>query len=187
MSIISRKHQAIELVLAGGFGNKLRFWRNIEDLWQSGYTGKVSIRTLIGGNGKCKYACELHQIESTVKSWKLNPNLVYFNEDAPDESLVIQGEFLNELVSIDSRVYNGTFVYSMEKTKMRTAIRANPSVAYGYKALNLIRSNMTPSSWSDFEMLLDQYPGHVLELSIYSKCLGDIPGRNALVWEIRRY
>jgi hypothetical protein len=51
----------------------------------------------------------------------------------------------------------------------------------------LIREAMTPSSYDDWLMLIDRYPGHVLEVSIYDRCLGDVPGRNALVWEVRRY
>ena len=27
----------------------------------------------------------------------------------------------------------------------------------------------------------------VIEVSVYDCCLGDLPGRNALVWEVRRY
>jgi hypothetical protein len=47
---------------------------------------------------------------------------------------------------------------------------------------------MTPSSWADFEALLELYPSHVLEVSVYAgTTVGDVPGRNAVVWEVRRY
>jgi hypothetical protein len=70
---------------------------------------------------------------------------------------------------------------------MRDALKLAPSVAQGLYSDVLIREAMTPSSYEDWKVLLDQYPGHVLEVSIFSRCLGDIPGRNALVWEVRRY
>jgi len=46
---------------------------------------------------------------------------------------------------------------------------------------------MTPSSHDDWNELLERYPGHVLEVSIYDRCLGDLPNRNSLVWEVRKY
>jgi hypothetical protein len=46
---------------------------------------------------------------------------------------------------------------------------------------------MTPSSYADLEVLLERYPDHVFEISVWASCLGDTPGRNAIIWEIRRY
>lgn len=185
--MISNKYKALDLVLSGSFGNRLRFWKTYEDIIQDGYTGKVSIRTLIGGNGKCKYACSLDQIEPIIKSWDLPKEFVYFNEDAPDHRIVLQGEYLNTLVTYNGQLRDGVFLYSTLKTKMRTALHTLSNTVYGYYAKDLIRQHMTASSWSDFEVLLDQYPDHVLEVSIYDICLGDIKGRNSLVWEVRRY
>ena len=59
--------------------------------------------------------------------------------------------------------------------------------ASGLRADLLLSSVMTPSSLDDWEMLTSRFPGHVLEVSVYDRCLGDVPGRNALVWEVRRY
>jgi hypothetical protein len=58
---------------------------------------------------------------------------------------------------------------------------------FGLRAAIMLRAAMTPSSYEDWRVLLDQYPGHVLEVSVYDRCIGDTPGRNALVWEVRRY
>jgi len=51
----------------------------------------------------------------------------------------------------------------------------------------LLKLAMTPASHEDWNLLLERYPGHVLEVSVYDRCLGDTPGRNALVWEVREY
>jgi hypothetical protein len=70
---------------------------------------------------------------------------------------------------------------------MRVALDLKKEVATGLVARELVRHFMTPSSHEDWLALLDRYQGHVFEVSIYDRCLGDVPGRNALVWEIRRY
>ena len=70
---------------------------------------------------------------------------------------------------------------------MREALAEQFEVVVGLQADQMLRREMTPSSYEDWRLLLDKYPGHVLEVSIYGCCLGDIPSRNALVWEVRRY
>jgi len=35
--------------------------------------------------------------------------------------------------------------------------------------------------------LLDLYPDHVIEFSAAEVFVGDRPGRNAVVWEVRKY
>jgi hypothetical protein len=70
---------------------------------------------------------------------------------------------------------------------MRDALGIDTQIAQGLRADLLIREAMTPASYDDWQILLERYPGHVFEVSIYDRCLGDCPNRNALVWEIRRY
>lgn len=49
------------------------------------------------------------------------------------------------------------------------------------------RQFMTPDSYDDLTILLEEYPGHVIELSILDTCYGTVLGRNAVCWEVRRY
>lgn len=49
------------------------------------------------------------------------------------------------------------------------------------------RAYMTPDSYDDLQILLESYPDHVVELSILDSCYGTVPGRNAVVWEVRKY
>jgi hypothetical protein len=70
---------------------------------------------------------------------------------------------------------------------MHVALAAKKEVATGLMARLLVRQAMTPASYEDWCGLIARYPGHVLEVSIYDRCLGDLQHRNALVWEVRRY
>ena len=70
---------------------------------------------------------------------------------------------------------------------MPIALGCGHTHSFGLRADMMVRGCMTPSSYSDWRELLDLYPGHVLEVSIWDSCIGDVPGRNAVVWEIRKY
>jgi hypothetical protein len=70
---------------------------------------------------------------------------------------------------------------------MRDALKKQRLDAYGIAANEMIKHYMTPSSYEDFKAIVDLYPEHVVELSIYSICLGNISGRNSIIWEVRKY
>ncbi len=46
---------------------------------------------------------------------------------------------------------------------------------------------MDGNSRDDFEQIRDMYPGHVIEVSIFERELGKLPGRRCIVWEVRCY
>lgn len=183
MTPVLTKRQNYRLWQSGAFGNKLRSWRTVKEWKESGFAGSVSLRTLGAGGGLCAYDVNPARVESTVEVWVeyrgVPASNIMINESAPDDAVILQGEYDNELW--------GCFHYSTLQRKMRDALREAPQETYGLRSDMLLRGVMTPSSYSDWRVLLDQYPNHVLEVSVYDRCLGDTPGRNALVWEVRRY
>lgn len=68
------------------------------------------------------------------------------------------------------------------RTHMRSPDEWRGSAAWG-----LLRTVLNPNSLDDLRVLLDEYPGHVVELSALDRCFGTVPGRNAIVWEVRNY
>lgn len=46
---------------------------------------------------------------------------------------------------------------------------------------------LTPDSLSDLRELLQLYPDHVVEFTALDSNLGTLPGRNAVIWEVRQY
>jgi hypothetical protein len=185
------KVQNYVLWQGGAYGNRLRAWRMVAAWRAAGAPGPVTLRTLGAGGGPCAYDVPADAVADVVAEWILLRGValaeIMVNESAPDATVVIQGEYLNDLVTVDGQLYDGALLYSMKKLKMRDALRADGAPVYGWQGRLLLRGAMTPSSWADFETLLERYPGHVLEVSVYSSCLGDVSGRNALVWEVRRY
>ena len=108
------------------------------------------------------------------------------NEMAPTDAIVLQGEFLNDVYPVNPD-WRDFFTYSRVQKPMREALAINTQIAHGLQTDLVLRGAMTPASYDDWQILLEQYPGHVLEVSIYDRCLGDCPDRNALVWEVRKY
>lgn len=189
MDILS-KNQNYRLWQNGDFGNKLRAWRTLEDFQKSGFSGNVSLRVLLNNSGtrKCAYSAT-SKIETVVQTWidsGISRDAIMINETAPDTE-ILQGEYRNDIYMLDGVGVWDHFFYSRMRAKMRTALSLAPENAYGLQARLLIQQAMTPSSYEDWNLLISRYPSHVFEVSIYENCLGDTPGRNALVWEIRRY
>lgn len=189
---ILSKAQNHRLWQSGAFGNKLRAWRSISEWRSSGHRGKVALRSLLpwGGGGPCIYDLEPDLVESRYRSLlsEISAEHVVICEAAPAEVVILQGEYLNNVHDKgDGTTSWDYFYYSRARRQMRDALREEHSVIEGLRARLLIERSMTPASHLDWQILLDRYPDHVLEVSIYDRCLGDVPGRNALVWEVRRY
>jgi hypothetical protein len=54
-------------------------------------------------------------------------------------------------------------------------------------AWRLMTNALNELSFLDIIELLEKYPGHVIEISVLDRCIGRIPGRNYVTWEIRNY
>jgi hypothetical protein len=186
------KKQNYRLWQGGAYGNKLRAWRTVEEWCESGFAGSVVLRVLgsIIGGRPCLYNLAPDEVDEVVESWVaegISRDNIMVNEAAPGQGVILQGEYRNDITVLGDEVSWGHFHYSRAKAQMRDALREAPELATSLRSDLLIRLAMTPSSYDDWLLLLANYPGHVLEVSIYDRCLGDVPGRNALVWEARLY
>jgi hypothetical protein len=142
------------------------------------------------GGGPCVYDLKPDQVASVIADWSLlgiPTDRIMLNEAMPKNEVVLQGEYLNDIFVMEDRPVWSYLYYSKEPLHMRDALKAVPETAYNLRADLLLRMAMTPSSYEDWLVLLDKYPAHVLEFSVFSHCVGDTPGRNAVVWEVRKY
>lgn len=185
---------------AGLFGNKIRTWNSLNEILESEYRGTVTMRYKgSGGGGFTKYEVPIKNISATIEEWadnarvegkQFDPGRVTFNESAPDDMLIIQGEVTDMHPTLPagapSEMIFWMLNYSCEKKKMRDAM-AKARHAYGIVARTILENAMTPQSFSDMQELIEMYPDHVIEFGVYEHCLGNIPGRNAVIWEVRKY
>ena len=69
----------------------------------------------------------------------------------------------------------------------RKLMPTNAKTYSGITARSLLSATLNENSHDDLRILLEQYPDHVIEFSALDRCFGTVPGRNAVVWEVRRY
>lgn len=182
---ITNKRTMNSMWESGLFGNKIRSFPSIDDLRDACYKGLVTLRYLHpgGGGSFVKYNVPSDCIECVAADWKskgVEYNRIIANESAPDDKLVLQGELQR-----CSR-FGWSMRYSTEKAKMRDAMQSAIPVN-GPSCLLILKSLMTPASYDDMLDLFELYPDSQVEFSIYSTRVGDCPGRNTLIWEVRNY
>jgi len=185
--VLKRKSDMYKLYEQGAFGNKLRTWPTTDDLLASDYSGSVTLRYKgkAGGGGWCAYDLALDQVTPTIEQWVsegADPKLITANESAPDERLVVQGDVGRNPAGGGGLVFR----YSRDRVKMRTAMET-ATHAYGAEAVVLLDSYLSPDSLADVKELLELFPDAIVEFSAYEMNVGDKPGRNAVIWEVRNY
>jgi len=178
--------------MGGVYRNKLRSWETLSDYRSSGFGGLVALRAREGGGGQfCVYDLAPHHVQPAVDdlvSRGVSSDSIMVNEMVPSESTLIQGEYWNApYQGRDGYPVHCYLLYSRVKHSMRRALALAPETAEGLRADLLLKDAMTPGSYEDWQELLQKFPDHALEVSVYDICVGDVPGRNALVWEVRRY
>jgi hypothetical protein len=190
-SPILSKGENYVLWQGGAFGNKLRAWPSLAEWRASGFGGVVVLRSRrAAGGGPTAYNLQPEEVEARAQEWIDNcfpRDSIMVNEAAPDTAAILQGEYRNDVYGFPPDEAFDYFRYTRVAKHMHVALGIKTEVATGLVARELVRLFMTPASHDDWLLLIDRYPGHVFEVSIYDRCLGDVPGRNALVWEIRRY
>lgn len=173
MATISSKKQLYELYLAGCLGNKLHTFAYPSELREQGYRGTVTARSTSEHDKTCLYNIPWKEAIRLPKHF-------CFNEPAPDDQLLIQGEVM--------RTPGGLYLqYSTERfIPMRIALR-KAKIAQGLKAKLILEHFLTLASYEELMGLLERYPDAVVEFSTYDKCLGNLPHRNTIIWEVRNY
>ena len=123
-----------------------------------------------------------------LKLWKSLPAGCYqANETAPDEFATLQGEIL-ELPGFG--LYLGAFARERKHIGEMIQHREAMKRAVDYRNLSartVLRHYLSPASYDDVQEVLELYPEHVIEFSTYAKNLGNRPGRNTIIWEVRKY
>jgi hypothetical protein len=183
--LVDRKDTFYKLSRYGCFGNQLRVWDTAEEFTSSGYTGDIGLR-YVGATGggvwlgnQISHDCAVAVRDIVCEQEGLDPQDYRFCEAAPDHLLTIQGEVQRGIWGLDLR-------YSTLQMNMRNALAKEQHHANGLAALLLLREHLSPASYDDLDILLDWFDGHVVEFAAFSTCVGDTPGRNTLIWEVRK-
>jgi hypothetical protein len=169
----------------GEFGNASPTFDTPNEYLQSGYhgTSKIHIRNRVQG-GPTYYDVEPCDFDTV---WRMAcqhqpPDTFYISLMAPTEKTVIQGELFQD--PADGRL---RFFYSTVKLPMRDALKQESNSVDWLTARGLLMTYMNQKSYDWLQELIDRYPGHVIEFSVYSVEWGTMPGYNTVFWEVRNY
>lgn len=164
---------------AGMYGNTLPMWRSVEEFeaatlrpWKS-----YGIRSLTPRgpfNAFVRYADVATVCAQRTDRYVISPMV----DDIAHVTLWAN-------VYEDESGLNVEYVQHPERGVSWREGMQNPSKMQGVAARLLLRHHLNESSMDDLDILLNTYPRHVVELSAIDRCLGTVPGRNAIVWEVR--
>lgn len=183
MMKITNKKDFYELHKKGAFGNRALTWETLQELKTSDYAGQVCIRGLGIPRNAVKYNIPQNQLTEEINNYikqGIPLEKLKFNEAMPDENLLLQGEIKLSKNHMD-------LTYTTVKKPMNLGFKEEQLHANGLTAINILKTNLCPSSYADLQVLLNKYTDSVIEFSTYSFPVGNIKGRNTVIWEVRNY
>lgn len=175
---ITNKRHGIKLFAQQAFGNYVQQWDNLNQVKASGYEGLIVLRTRdSGGGGRTIYNLTIEEAEKTDFDFSIN----YFNEQLNDDKkkVTIQGELWRGHLGLEFR-------YCMLNMPMRPAMEGHSKHTRGLAALDLLQRYCCARGYDCIMMLLDMYPDHVIEFTVFDTPCGAL-NWNTIVWEVRHY
>lgn len=192
--MIADKKTFRQLWLEGKLGNRPRVWTSLADLMRSQYRGSLSLRIHTPSSPHTRYGVHMDELCNVLLELEgkgVDVNQIWFNESAPDDRLILQGEYFHGQ-AVSGAFLNRYFMYSWKQEKMKPAMLRSRDAGElhdsdGIMTDLILQSVMMPNSWDEFLGLRDRYPDHTIELGVYDCEVGTNPGCNHLIWEVRMY
>jgi len=168
----------------GLFGNRPLCWNTHKELLNSTWRNAVCIRSTKGtARSNTRFDvpfCELEKELEDLRNTGVKDSEMSFNQSMPNDKIIIQAEI--------KRTQFGLYLlYSTIKKPMNLAFKEEIKHAFGLEALLILQTHLFPQSYSDIMNLLEMFPESVIEFGTYSIHVGDLPGRNTIIWEVRNY
>lgn len=167
----------------GEFGNTCPEWFSVDD-WAAGvreknwHSKQWGIRhTRIAGFAGTRLNVPTADVADHVRNvfqngdYQISPMVNGF------ANVVFEGDVTDRYISGNFNPPGGSWRKHMLK----------PRLIEGSAAKAVLRTYLNENSQDDLAILLEQYPDHVIELTILDACFGTVPHRNAVIWEVRRY
>lgn len=192
MNTPTTKRENYELYHKGYYGNHLRFWPSLSDLYRDVMEGTwkahepVALRTVDKPGIQLPRYCSVTYLSEVgklahlwINEYGINPNDIVVNEIGKDGHIILQGE-----VTRSTKHYS--LYYSTAKFMMREALVIDPQHLDGLQAIKMLESKMDAPSYENLQRLFDEFPEAVIEFSIYDQPVGNLQ-HNTVFWEVRAY
>lgn len=183
---IKTKKQMYSLLRTGQLGNTIPLYSSVE-LWQASadYSKYSSwgVRCEIPGDKRMRLNVPREEVVRYTQT-SFRDGTIFNISPMIDMWAIFKGEIMEW-----SYPPFGLCIYVNFQGSMpwREALRDYGRHYYGLQAKLLLEIYMDPSSYEDIRSLLEKYPYHVIEFSVCDRSVGIIPGRNTVIWEVRKY
>lgn len=179
---ITTKAEMYRRYFAGEFGNRPRTWKSLQEIYDSGYTGLVSMRSLQASHPFRLYHVPVAELAARLE--QIRPDHrdagIVFSEAPDDRHRAIQGEL--------QRLPGGlALTYSFVRKPMREAFDDDRRHAQGLTAHLLLKQHVHPPDLDWLLELLDRWEDHVIEFSAFRVPVGVVPKSRCFFWEVRLY
>lgn len=184
MSNVRSKRESYSRLIRGDFGNTVPVWFDL-DVWEREGRGLMptwGVRSMTAG-GPCRLHTPADQVRATADAFLATGHV-------PNVSPMISNVATATLAVDVWDAPGGLTVTGAEHPAREFNWREmmkRPAAWRGLAARHVLSRHLNPSSLADLYAVLDRFPGHVVELSALPVCYGTVPGRNAVVWEVRDY
>jgi len=178
------KYQSVKAYANQAFGTRLRQWDSLESLDADGFQFPIAIRYKhpIAGGGPAYFGLrrdEIYYMLDLIEQAGFDLRYVYYNECSPDHLATLQGEVCE---SSNGQMY---LKYNTVQCNMRYAMLTAKEITGRLSILNLLQHHMTESSFEDFNAVLEVYTLHVIEFTCFECMVGNLKGRNTIIWDAR--
>lgn len=186
---VNTKADFVRRYRAGEFGNAAPTWETatkwIASDWSIDFGQLFHLRSRIKG-GPTYYNLPANDLYKLVllHGWQDSPDW-YVSAMAPTEKTIINGE-VKEFRDFGEPA-GWDLTYSTVKKTMRESLAEKTEHAQGLTAKGIIKAAMNSASYEWLNVLMDHYPNHTIEFSVYETNWGTVPGFNAVFWEVRNY
>ncbi len=187
MNVVSSKPQYYKLAETYKFGNRFRTWDGIGEWEKSDYSGPIRFRSKVPGSKVFTTHAPFVGRSNVVQAYQnllangSLPGDIIFCEPAPEQYLTFQGEVCE---------LPGQGLYLRWSTEPdltnREAMSRPTGIHTGLAARILLEQYLDPQDYADMMEVLESWPCHVVEFSVYSVCVGTFM-RRMVVWETRLY
>lgn len=180
---ICTKSEFLRRSEAGLLGNSMPSWTTVAEAQADGYHGPVMIRARRPNSPWMRPDVPQHLVDDVIAG------LVVKGADASELYLTHMTPEVGR--RLNAEVWNGPdglyLNYSTAQCNVRDALAKYGRHAERAAALVILRWALCPNSFDDVMALLEAYPDAVIELTAYDREMGDLHGRNTIIWEVRDY
>lgn len=188
--MISNKAEMYRMLHRGDFGNTVPMWFSIREweldaMFREPYRSirYWGVRSLTPG-GPCTLNAPVAYVWDIANDFIRRGHQV--NISPMIDHIVNVSMWANVLRSPSGLIVE-CIEYPDKASNWRVEMPTKAKTYQNTAANMLLRKHLNPSTLDDLGILLDKYPDAVVELSATESEFGTVPGRNAIIWEVRNY